>query len=563
MVYSSKARDADEGIKHTPEDKSFFEVYLEHRARCRKEFGVEFIPMSYSSFYMRKPYEVRSDQRIKSCVCLYHRQAALYVKALNQCRRQLHVSAKRKLQHGKECQHAETCWCDCAVCVPGWEVTNYLTPFMNSVLCPRENCSRHFNLACVLGKCANCSWQKTQGACAMDESRHDQMVNVRLLKAVEKDTPNGTVKKVKVECTERKQYHKFMADMEQELHRFAEHDYVARWQSDMYHRSIRELKQGEEVWIADYIENFSTFSKVELQQDYFNKDQIAIFVVMKIRWRQKNERNVPQEVSYDLPAHLCCEVHTFISGDRKHDDGLACLAFEKMAEKAEKEGVLPTRVIFWSDGAPNQFKFTRPVWWLSKFQDRFEFQKVPVWFFFQSCHGKGMQDAAGAWIKSRVSRAVLLGAEIRSVRDFFAFCERFLCTEAFNSATGSNQKFTAYRKFWLLGSRELAEYRYTLPKLATWKGIRAEGFFAFWPVGDEVGHVARRWLACVCDECRDGNHGECEYAALHLVDGKNHNEVEIKKLDAHLHADITQAEDIERSRQVRQYNCVMLSLYLW
>ena len=257
------------------------------------------------------------------------------------------------------------------------------------------------------------------------------------------------------------------------------------------------------------------------------------------------------QVCYDLPPHLCCEVHTFISGDKKKDDGLACLAFEKMAEKAAADGELPLRVILWSDGAPNQFKFTRPVWWLSMFQQRFGFDSVPVWFFFQSCHGKGMQDAAGAWIKTKVSRAVLLGAEIRSVRDFFAFCELHLCTEAAHAQAGTKQKFTAYRKFWLLDSSELAQYRATLPTLTTWKGIRADGYFAFWPVGDKLGHMARRWVACLCDQCWKGNYDECKDKDLFVVDGKNYNAVQTHQLTARLHADITQAEDIKRSLAVR------------
>ena len=302
-MFSSKARDADDEVAHRPEDKGYFEIYLEHRTRCRAKFGVDYVPMSFGAFYGRKPFEVKPDMKVESCVCIYHRQAALYVKALNQCRREMHRSAKRARDDGCVCQYQDTCTCKCAVCVPGWEVSNYLTPFMSSVLCPRPPASRHFKLACVLDKCPDCSWRNVQGGCEMDAARGDQMVNVKLLKSKNVDLPNGTSKTVKVECTERMQYRKFMERMEAELRSFAEHDFVARRQADMYHQSISNLRKGEEIWIADYIENFSTFSKVELQQDYYNKDQIAIFIVMKIRWRKKGERNIPQEVSI-MPQFL-------------------------------------------------------------------------------------------------------------------------------------------------------------------------------------------------------------------------------------------------------------------
>jgi hypothetical protein len=95
------------------------------------------------------------------------------------------------------------------------------------------------------------------------------------------------------------------------------------------------------------------------------------------------------KVAYDLPRDLCCDVNCYLSGDLIHDDGLACLAFEKLAAQKQAEGVLPRMVILWTDGAPNQFKFTRPVWFLSVFHKKFKFKFVPRWFFFQSCHGKG------------------------------------------------------------------------------------------------------------------------------------------------------------------------------
>ena len=73
-----------------------------------------------------------------------------------------------------------------------------------------------------------------------------------------------------------------------------------------------------------------------------------------------------------------------------------------------------SHVTMWSDGSPNQFKYTYPVWFLSRFKKRFGFKKV-WWNFYASCHGKGMQDAAGAWVKTRVAKAILLGGDIKSV----------------------------------------------------------------------------------------------------------------------------------------------------
>ena len=49
---------------------------------------------------------------------------------------------------------------------------------------------------------------------------------MKLLKKQNKEGPDGKTKAIKVECRERMEYRKFMADMEAELAEFAEHDYV-------------------------------------------------------------------------------------------------------------------------------------------------------------------------------------------------------------------------------------------------------------------------------------------------------------------------------------------------
>lgn len=107
------------------------------------------------------------------------------------------------------------------------------------------------------------------------------------------------------------------------------------------------------------LQNFSCFSNLELQQDYYNKNQVAIFIVLVIRHRRSREYDEANAgYSYQLPSHLTCDLHTFVSGDRKHDDGLAMLAWEKVAqhtkEIVQQLGLPPRKVIMWSDGAPNQ-----------------------------------------------------------------------------------------------------------------------------------------------------------------------------------------------------------------
>lgn len=237
------------------------------------------------------------------------------------------------------------------------------------------------------------------------------------------------------------------------------------------------------------------------------------------------------EISQGLPAHLTCDVHTFISGDRRHDDGLAMCAWEKVAKHTvdvrKSLKLDPPKIIMWSDGAPNQFKWTRPLRFISELQEKYGLAQV-WWLFYASCHGKGMQDAAGAWVKTRVARAILLGASIRSVRDFFEFCMLYLITAA--PSPHGTIHFTSNRFFYLLDDLEVASYRAKLPQVATWVGARK--CHSFWATGAGAGHVGRRWLGCICDKCWSHKFNSCRHRASHTVDGVYYNQARIAEIVA-------------------------------
>ena len=76
--------------------------------------------------------------------------------------KEIKLQGKFKLSNNRRFRelagNASGCSCDCALCVA--PVTNYLTPFMDTMLCKRENDSAHYRLGCVLGKCPKCGWDK-------------------------------------------------------------------------------------------------------------------------------------------------------------------------------------------------------------------------------------------------------------------------------------------------------------------------------------------------------------------------------------------------------------------
>lgn len=223
------------------------------------------------------------------------------------------------------------------------------------------------------------------------------------------------------------------------------------------------------------------------------------------------------------------------------------LAWEKVSEATQKVRS-PKHIMMWSDGAPNQFKYSLPLWFLSRLKVIGKYDKV-WWNFFASCHGKGMQDAAGAWVKTRVARAILLGGMIKTVHDFFMYCVIFLTTQAESQeASRGNQKaFTSSRKFYHLKAAELANYRANVVQVDTWSLCRLHHFFWAGMVADQVG---RKWVGCKCRNCLAEQFHLCSESPRFLVNGDDKNKPKLNTFEVSRPQQRTMAEDIAVSYQV-------------
>jgi len=296
MIFETKKRDSESDVLLTLADTGFYELFLEYKKECDVR-AVDHI--SSTTFYLCKPWNIQTTQKVEACVCVYHREMVLYMKALQAARKQVHHADVNEAHHGPLldeaegplCLYSSSCKCECGACS---RKVSYLCDFMDTVLCPRKKDSRMYSLACVLGTCLLCGWDKIQGTCPIDRTamaksgEQEVTVNVRLLES-QSIIKAGQVKQLKVETQLTLPFSKFMKDIEEKVRTFKLHDFIARWQAGQYHEQLRNLKKGHEVWIADYIENFKSFTKIELQQDYYNKTQISIFIVMVIRWRRDGE----------------------------------------------------------------------------------------------------------------------------------------------------------------------------------------------------------------------------------------------------------------------------------
>ena len=269
-------------------------MFTEYQLACDID-GIA--PLSWSTFMKEKPWEVGKDQGRECCVCVYHYGAALMVKALNLARSRAHTPhcdegksnmlcrAEAEMRQSTDtCCHAASCSCKCGVCA---NKTSSLTQFMDTVLCPRVE-SRFYQLKCVKGKCGECGWDKIQGACEIDTARTEKDVFVKILTDVASDYA-GTSKKSKQATNIETTMEDLLSKAKTLFCNFGEHDFIARWQASQYRSQINTLRKGHHLLVMDFIENAKIESKIEMQQDYYTKQSIAIFMVLVIRWRREGE----------------------------------------------------------------------------------------------------------------------------------------------------------------------------------------------------------------------------------------------------------------------------------
>ena len=289
MARSNKSKLADEQVR-LYYDGSFYALYREYKE------SIEF-PLSWASFMRSKPYWIKSAHKVVSCICIHHRSMHIRAKALAKIRTTLHKDPKRKRKKVGYL-HESSCNCQCGVCTAD-DTAGNLADFKDTVMCPRKNSRRHYNVACVLGKCKDCGFDRRVRCCPIEQGRGAKRISAKVLGKVEVDTPKGP-KKVAAEVTQDQLFGTFMDETAKEVKDFLEHDFVSTWQGDLYHNMLfdtESLPYGTELWVSDYIENFSTFSSLELQQDYYNKTQVAIFITLVIRHREPGEAVLPSEVT--------------------------------------------------------------------------------------------------------------------------------------------------------------------------------------------------------------------------------------------------------------------------
>ena len=185
------------------------------------------------------------------------------------------------------------------------------------------------------------------------------------------------------------------------------------------------------------------------------------------------------------------EAHFYISDDSDHDTLFVQHSFNIFLDSLIKDrGANFKEHWVWSDGCAGQFKSARSFFWLCRLHRNIKIRHT--WSFFESGHGKGEHDGAGACIKRALRRYQMrFDADMmRDAKSVVDWCTHNLCQDP----NDRSDKFVR-RFFWHITDidREHAYTCKTVPGTRSLHSIRSTDHT------DWVLHI--RDHACYCAYC--------------------------------------------------------------
>lgn len=111
--------------------------------------------------------------------------------------------------------------------------------------------------------------------------------------------------------------------------------------------------------------------------------------------------------------------------------------FKKFFGYFENRGIKIEKHFVWSEGCATQFKSSRPFYALCRYHQN---QKIHVWSFFESGHGKGEHDSARACIKHALRKYQMnyQGLCIKYAHDVVEWCKTHITPNEASTSSRSD-----------------------------------------------------------------------------------------------------------------------------
>ena len=197
------------------------------------------------------------------------------------------------------------------------------------------------------------------------------------------------------------------------LQSFVGHKFRSKWQTDQLKYLIENLPTNKCLVVHDFSENYRCTDRVEIQSNYFQRTEVSVHVSLIYRYailEVDGVSSTPEEIN------IICEHFYIISPDEKHDQYFVHYVQKSISEYLNSINYHVTVMHEFCDGCQCQYNSRNCFGNFAESVEEFGYSKI-IRNFFESCHGKGPQDAAGGLLKNQADMVVIRGkAEIRSAR---------------------------------------------------------------------------------------------------------------------------------------------------
>ncbi|XP_041368432.1 uncharacterized protein LOC121382868 isoform X2 [Gigantopelta aegis] len=358
-----------------------------------------------------------------------------------------------------------------------------------STLCPRGE-DGEYKMACLERKCAACGTSAIEVKLRPLLETHIE--NQVIFFKWENTTyvHKGVTKKKLTRQRKTLLARDFVTELTEEAASISKHLFNARWQGKQYDAVSSDVPAGWVVICQDFAENFSCWYQDEAQGAHWGHDSVTLHA------------NV---ASYRCPEDDCDLMtnHSliFVSNDLKHcHDAVHAFNLSTM-DILVNLGVSMKKVVYFSDGAPTQYKNK------SAFCDLgYAFEDFGVHcerHFFGTRHGKGPCDREFGTLKKVVNQRVKeRRAEIGTAEQFFLYCRDHLSKE--------DGHVHYKRSFFFIESADIKRNRERASNLKPLPQTRQQHCLKM--VKPYI--INNRERSCFCHVCTEREEGSCQHADI-------------------------------------------------
>lgn len=400
--------------------------------------------------------------------------------------------------------HAKTnCDCGCWVCASDTEggchahcqIYKRITLMWEACVCPKGELEVWHKLDCLMGDCPDCGFELFPLCPKELDSIDSFTLKWKCFEYYEVgvDKKTGRPKKRLREAFKETPVDEFLSYMEKTVTTFITHNFRARWQDEQCQKMMKNVPQGVIISHIDFAENYSFAIQNEVQSMYYFSTSVTILVHITM-WREGED--------------IIKQTHFYVSDDKDHDSAYVQHCLLLHWDWLQDSGFIPEEHWVYSDGCNAQFKCATAMYFVARYPILTKGCKMR-WSYFESAHGKGEWDGAGAVVKRALTAEQIQNPSrpLQNAEQVVQFLEE-RHTERVTSSYKRTKTPSLSRVFWHIGEDEVDHgdksiHCKTLPG--------SKSLYSIMGFSDTDPTLLRtRALSCFCIPCVDCDWANCE-----------------------------------------------------